>query len=298
MKSWLLPASLCAICLLLGTSAVRAQDPVEPSEPAASAAEPAMEDVDLEPEMTYEDYSIKGYTISVFGGSFSGDEYLNLPLRGVRTFEEAGADNVMLYDGEWLRPDPNNPRYDAPIKTLEDGSGFGFKIGSWLNDNVHVDMVFSYVGTEAVLTMIDKIPETPAPDAIFREELSRDTGVAIFRASLSLCYELRQFQLLGIHPYVGFGFGGVLVSFSAVDDTGELFFNGTFGLTRPIARDLSVFAQFDLTTFAMSRDELRYTELVNLSDARIGLAWFIDVVPAEVRALHDEAAKETRTRGR
>ncbi len=259
MKSWLLPASLCAICLLLGPSAVRAQDPADPAAPAADTPEPALEAVDLEPEMTYEDYTIKGYTIAVFGGAFSGDEYLNLPVRGERTYEDEGADNVMSYDGEWLIY--NRDIYDAPVKTLEDGTGLGFKIASWLNDNVHVDLVFSYVGTEAVLTMVNKTLEPPAP-----EEISRDTDVTIFRAGFGLSYELRQFELLGIHPYVGFGFGGVIVRYSAIDDTGELFFNGNFGLTRPISQNLSIFAQFDLTTFAMSRDELQYTERVNLSD--------------------------------
>ena len=294
MKPWLLPASLCAMCLLLGTSAVRAQDPAEPAAPAGSTAEPATEAVNLEPEMVYEDYTIKGYTIAVFGGAFSGDEYLNLPVRGDRTFEDEGADRIMGYDGDWLTPaELDRAVYDGPVKTLEDGTGFGFKVGSWLNDNVHVDLVFSYVGTEAVLTMVNKTLEPPAA-----EEISRDTDVTVFRAGFGLSYELRQFELLGIHPYVGFGFGGVIVRYSAIDDTGELFFNGNFGLTRPISPNLSVFAQFDLTTFAMSRDELQYTERVNLSDLRIGLSWFIDVVPAEVRALHEEDLKATRTRRR
>lgn len=296
MKSWLLPASLCAFCSLLGTSAVRAQDPAEPATPVVESPQPAVEDFDLEPEMTYEDYTIKGYTISVFGGAFYGDEYLNLPLRGERTFEDEGADNIMSYDGEWLAY--NREIHDAPIKTLEDATGFGFKVGSWLNDNVHIDLTFSYVGTEASLTMLNKTPETPAADDTFREELSRDTDVTIFRAGLGLSYELRQFELLGIHPYVGFGFGGVITRFSAIDDTGELFFNGSLGATRPISDDLAIFAQYDMTTFAMSRDELHYTERVNFSDLRIGVSWFIDVVPAEVRALHEADTKETRAKRR
>jgi hypothetical protein len=296
MKSWLLPVSLCAACLLMGTSAALAQEPAAPAAPAAGAVTPAQEDIALEPEMTYEDYTIKGYTLAVFGGSFFGDQYLNLPLRGARTFEDEGADNIMGYDGEWLAY--NRAVNDAPIKTIEDATGFGFKVGSWLNENVHVDLVFSYVGTEAVLTMINKAPDTPAPDDMFREEMSRDTGVSVFRAGASLAYELRQFELLGIHPYVGFGFGGVIVRFTSNADTGELFFNGTFGLTRPVTPSLSVFAQFDMTTFAMDRDELRYTQRVNMEDARVGLAWFIDVVPADVRALHDAEVKEARTRRR
>ncbi len=296
MKSWLLPASLCAICLLVGASAVHAQDPVEPATPAEGAVAPAAPDIDIEPEMTYEDYTIKGYTIAVFGGAFGGDEYLNLPVRGDRTFEDEGADNVMSYDGDWLIYD--REIHDAPVKTLEDGTGFGFKIGSWLNDNVHVDLVFSYVGTEAVLTMVNKTPDTPATDDTFREEMSRDTDVTIFRAGIALAYELRQFELVGIHPYIGFGFGGVITRFSAIDDTGELFFNGTFGLTRPISNDLSIFAQYDMTTFAMDRDELQYTERVNLSDLRVGLSWFIDVVPSGVRALHEAEVKEANSRRR
>jgi hypothetical protein len=296
MKSWLLPASLCVFCSLLGTSVVRAQDPAEPAAPTTGSPEPTVVVADLEPEMVYGDYTIKGYTISVFAGAFSGDEYLNLPLRGERTYEDEGADNVMSYDGDWLSY--NRDINDAPVKTLEDATGFGFKVGSWLNDNVHVDLVFSYVSTEAVLTMINKTPETPATDDMYREEMSRDTDVTVFRAGVGLSYELRQFELLGIHPYVGFGFGGIITGFSAIDDKGELFFNGNFGLTRPVSQNLSIFAQFDLTTFAMSRAELNYTERVNITDARFGLAWFIDVVPAEVRALHEADIKESSSRRR
>lgn len=295
MKSWLLPASLCAVCLLCGPRGVRAQAPAAVAEPAA----PPVADIEVQPEEAYEDFTIKGYTIAVFGGAFMGDEYLNLPVRGARTFEDEGADRIMSYDGEWLIPGTNNfdpAVYDAPIKTIEDASGFGFKIAAWLNENVHVDLVFSYVGTEAVLTMINKTPDTPALDDTFREEISRDSSVTVYRAGAALGYELTQFQWLGIHPYVGFGFGGVIASFSAIDDTGELFFNGTFGLSRPVAPNVSVFAQFDLTTFAMARDELQYKERVTLNDARVGVAWFLDVVPAEVRALHEKEVQEAHSR--
>jgi hypothetical protein len=202
----------------------------------------------------------------------------------------------MSYDGEWLIYDRRI--HDAPIKTIEDATGFGVKIGSWLNDNVHIDLTFSYVGTEASLTMINKTPETPAGDDTFREEISRDTDVTVFRAGIGLSYEMRQFELLGIHPYVGFGFGGIITRFSAIDDTGELFFNGSLGITRPISGDLAIFAQYDMTTFAMSRDELHYTERVSFSDLRLGVSWFIDVVPPDVRALHEAEAKEASTRRR
>lgn len=303
MKSCLLPAVTIAATLMLTPAGVGAQTPADPPSPTTppvvttpaerDAAFDSLDNADIEPEMAYSDYTIKGYTISVFGGAFGGDEYLNLPVRGPRTFEDEGADNVMAYDGNWLVY--NRQIHDGPIKTINDATGFGLKVGSWLNDNVHVDLVLSYVATEAVLTMVNKTPDTEDANDTFREEMSRDDGVKVYRAGVNLTYEARQFEFFGIHPYVGFGFGGIITRFSVIDDTGELFFNGNLGLDRPITDNVSVFAQADMTTFAMSRDELTYTKQVNFLDFRLGLSWFIDVLPAGVRAAHEQDLQESET---
>jgi hypothetical protein len=285
MNSRFFTAVFCSLILLMLATSALAQEQAEADDPLAGEGEI---------EETWDSYKVKAYTIQVFGGLFGGDEYLNLPLMGDQTQVEEGTQRVMSFDGSWWELDElDYTVYDAPIKEIEDGITAGVRVGTYLSNEFHLDLVFSYTKTEAYLSMINQDdPENPV-----REEIDRDDNVQILRGALEMMYDINDFSLFGFRPYLGFGFGGVITSFSNLEDVGGLFLIGTGGLRTNITESTSAFVQFDLTTYAMSRDELNYTETVTYTDITAGLAFFVDVVPGDVRARH-EADMAERERNR
>jgi hypothetical protein len=264
-----------------------------PATPQDTAADPLEAAKTVDPE-TWSDYSVKAYTIQFFGGRFGGAEYLNLPAQpNPRTREEIGANRVMGFDGSWWEINELDYNiFQAPIKQIEDGTTFGMKIGSYLADHFHIDLVFSYTRTEAVLTMLN----TEDRFSHVREEIDRDTNVQIYRGALQLMYDLDQANLYGVRPYVGFGFGGIINRFSALDDVGELYLVGTLGFRREISGLLSGFVEGNLTAFSMSREELHYTKSVTYSDIAAGISFYLDRVPADIRAQHVLQQAESKRR--
>ncbi len=289
MNSRLLAAA-CGLAAILAAPVVVAQDDAATADPAP---DPLEAEAPAEPE-TWADFSIKAYKIRFFGGWFGGSEYLNLPVRGPRSFEEAGAQRVMSFDGTWWEPGELDYRkYDGPVKRIEDGKTFGMTIAAYLADNFHMDITASYTTTQAVLTMMN----IENRNAQFREEIDRDDSVSIYRGSLQLMYDLAGFRVLGFSPYLGFGFGGVINRFSNLDDVGELMLIGTAGVQRRFGDRLEVFMQANLSNFSMAREELHYTTSVTYTDLSGGVSFFFDVVPPEIRAQH-EAQKADRRRRR
>lgn len=243
-------------------------------------------------ELTWKDYKIKSYTIQLFGGMFGGDTFLELPVMGEQTEVQEGSQRVMGFNGEWWKLDElDYTRFDGPIKTLEDGTTFGFRIGAYLSDRFHLDLALAYSSTEAVLTMVNT-----DEDDLPRVEIDRDPSVQVLRSSLQMAYDLNNFELFGFRPYLGFGFGGIITRFSNLGDEGGLFVVGTGGFRRHMAGSASAFIQFDLTTFTMARDELHYTETMSYTDITAGISFWVDVVPQDVRSLH-EAEMTKRRRG-
>lgn len=251
-----------------------------------------------EPELTWRDFSVKAYTVQVFGGRFGGAQYLNLPIIADRV-QFATRPRVMSYRGDWWRHGEHEGEldynvWDSPIKTIEDGLTFGLKLGSYITDDFHLDFCFAYSSTQAVLTMVN-IDEDD-PNYLVRSEIDRDPNVQILRAALQMTYDIRDFQLFGFQPYFGLGFGGVLNRFSNLTDVGSLFLVGSFGMIGRLSGDISLFLQTDMTTFTMARDELHYTTLVTYRDFSAGLSFYFDVVPPEIRSLHEAQQAERRRR--
>lgn len=286
MKSRLFPAMFCVFAMVLLSAAVA----LAQEAPAAADADP-LEDEGVEEE-TWDSYAVKAYTIQVFGGLFGGDTYLELPVMGDQTEVEEGIQRVMSFDGDWWELDElDYTIYDGPTKTIEDGQTAGICIGTYLADSFHLDLSLAYTKTEALLTMVN----TEDPDNLVVEEIDRDTDVTVLRGALKAMYDLNQVDFFGIRPYLGFGFGGVITRFSELDDVGGLFLVGTAGMSRKFGDTASVFAQFDLTTFAMSRDELEYTKTVTFTDMVMGVSFYLDRVPEDIRARHDAEVAEQKS---
>jgi hypothetical protein len=236
---------------------------------------------------TYDDYTVKAYTLSIFGGYFSGATFFSLPPLEDRTFVEAGSNDVMGYDGEWLILDPNI--YGAPTKEIQPGTGWGTQIGIYLSDSFHLDLALSFASTSATIDMLNLNPSDPDNPYIERVpgESGEDTGVSIITGGAALIYDARSFRLGGIYPFVGFGLGGIINSFTELEDKTALYFRGLGGLKYDLSRKLIVFAQANLTTFSYPTEELNYTTQVTYFDLYLGLALFIDTIPPEVRAAHE-----------
>jgi hypothetical protein len=135
---------LLVLVLLLGSGIVFAQE--QPASDAEAETEAPAEEF-----TTYGDYTVKAYSISLYGGYFSGDTFFELPpVDDERTFVEQGTNRVMGYDGEWLPLDPE--LWDAPRKTITSGYTVGGTIGVFLSDLFHFDLDFSYSKTTATTT--------------------------------------------------------------------------------------------------------------------------------------------------
>lgn len=254
-----------------------------PEESTADLEQGITETVTVAEEPTYDDYTVKAYTLSVFGGYFSGDTFLSLPPLADRTFVEPGSNDVMGYDGEWLNLDPNI--YDAPTKTIESGTGWGTAVGIYLSDAFHLDLSLTFASASATTDMLNSNPQDPENPYV--ERVDEDSDVKVYTGGVALMYDAHSFRLFGIYPYVGFGLGGVINSFTKLEDKTGFYFRGIGGLKYDISRKFILFGQANLTTFSFPTEELSYTTQVTYFDFYLGLSLFIDVLPADVRAAHE-----------
>jgi hypothetical protein len=284
---------LLALGLLLSGTTLMAQEETEESAVPAPAEEALPQDPPPVPEpveeaLTYEDYSVKGYTITVFGGNFSGAKYLeNMDLNS-RTKLEDGAYDIMGFDGEVLLESEDFLRYTGAHKEIKSGPAYGARIGIYISDNFHLDLLGTYAQGEAVTTMRfypDEISEAPGAVSS-RVEVDRDDGFKMFKGGLSLMYDAKPATFFGLVPRLGFGMGGIINRYSELADVTGLYLEGNFALNAKLFKNWQLGAQVDLTTFAFEVEELGYSNMVNYVTFSLGLTVFLDVVPPEVRASH------------
>lgn len=280
---------LLAVCLT-GTGVVaQAQDAPPPPPPPADAdtGQEVVTTSEVE-ELEWSDYTIKAYTLSLWGGSFSGATYLDNKELGPRTVLTEGAGDIIGYDGEVLPEStgPLKPFYDAARKEIKAGDAFGARIGIYIADDFHLDLNGSYASGEAVTSMIFTDDPINAPDEKLRVQVDSDPGFKVYRGGISLMYNARPATTFGIVPRLGFGIGGIINRYSALEDKTGLYLEGNFGLTYELFDDIELAGQVDLTTFSFEVDELGYSEMVNYTTFSVGLSWFLDRVPEQVRAAH------------
>ena len=82
---------------------------------------------------------------------------------------------------------------------------------------------------------------------------------------------------------LGFGLGGVINSYSVLPDVTALYLEGNFSLNYEIVDNLALGAALDVTNFAYEVPELGYSNMVNYFTYSVGLTWFIDVIPEDIR---------------
>ena len=90
--------------------------------------------------------------------------------------------------------------------------------------------------------------------------------------------------MFGVTPRLGFGLGGVINRYSELEDITGLYLQGLFGLEYELFDNLSISGQVDVSTFAFQVEELGYSNMVAYKTYSLGISWFIDVIPPQVRA--------------
>lgn len=293
MKFRPVPTLLPALVLVLGAAAAVAQDDAAPAAADTAAVQAAAA------ALEYDDYTVKAYTLTVFGGSFSGATFLELDQVGPKTVitpgigDNVGPGEILGYDGRVLLESravqPDGTRlFDAPIKKIESGPAFGARVGIYISDHFHLDLTGTYAQGKATTSMVYMGEDNPDLNRVknVRYELDEDEDFVMYKGGLALKYDAVPATMFGLVPRLGFGLGGIINRFSELEDKTSLYLEGSFGLARSFGDRLSLVAQVDVTNFSFDVEELGYSNMLNYATFSVGISWFIDVVPAEARAKH------------
>ena len=299
MKFRILVSLLFALGLLLSGPVLMAQeetddpavtDPADPTDQVESppAEEPVQEATVPIPEevLTYEDYSVKAYTLTFFGGQFSGATYLENMNLAERTKLTEGAGDIRAFDGGILLESQDPIHYTGAHKEINSGPAYGGRIGIYVSDNFHLDILGTYATGEAVTTMLYTPDPENFPDKADRIEVDRDDGYKMMKGGLALMYDATPATFFGIVPHLGFGLGGIINRYSELADVTGLYLEGNIGLNFELFDNFQVGARADLTNYAFDVEELGYSNMVNFVTLSLGVTVFLDVVPPEVRASH------------
>jgi len=299
MKFRILVSLLFALGLLLSGPVLMAQeetedpavtDPADPNDQVESppAEEPVQEATIPIPEevLTYEDYSVKAYTLTFFGGQFSGAKYLENMNLAERTKLTDGAGDIRAFDGGILLESQDPIHYTGAHKEINSGPAYGGRIGIYVSDNFHLDILGTYATGEAVTTMLYTSDPENFPEKAERIEVDRDNGYKMMKGGLALMYDAKPATFFGIVPHMGFGLGGIINRYSELADVTGLYLEGNFGLNFELFDNFQIGARADLTNYAFDVEELGYSNMVNFVTFSLGVTVFLDVVPPEVRASH------------
>lgn len=286
MKKTMIPFLILLLCAALGGNPALAQN-----SNSAAGDDPPPPPAKFE---KYSDFIVKGYSISFSAGHFTGATYLkNIPL-GDKTFYTEGGNDILRYFPtddtedyleESRRKDENgNFIYDAAEKEAEPGDSYSLKVGIYIADNFHLDLSGSYINSRASTTMMHYFLDEPELDG--REEVDFDDGFKVYKGGMALMYDAEPAKFFGITPRLGFGLGGIINRYTQLEDKTALYLEGNFALNYRLFRNIDITGQIDSATFAFDVDELGYSNMIHYTTYSVGMTWFIDVLPANIRAQH------------
>jgi len=272
---------ILVLSLVVGGGLLYAQEAPPDPEPGADSAEGAVVEEEI---LEYEDYSVKAYSLSIFGGQFSGTTYLENPELDPRTIEPS---DIIAYDGTILPESLDTVHYGAAHKEIEPGPAIGGRIGIFISDDFHIDLLGTYAQGKATTTMMFTPDPEGEPDTKSRVQVDEDPNFKVYKGGIALMYDARPATVFGITPKLGFSLGGVINKYTYLQDKTALYLEGNFGLSVDVSKSLAINAQADVTTFAFEVDELGYSNMVGYTTLSLGVTWFIDVLPDDIRAAHE-----------
>ncbi len=249
----------------------------------ALAQAPAVAEED---EGTGATIEVKRIELTLFGGSQSGAQYLDLPalFDEIRTFDQ-GADDILDFQGAAM---PSNIR--APRKEYETSPVLGGSASFYLGPSFGFQLYGSYTSTTAILTGFD------INDPL-EERFEVDTSdMTIMAGGTNIIYNLGNERKTKIRPYFQLGFGGILNQFPEQDDVGGLYFLYGAGLSLPIKGPVRFQAGAHYTLYSFDQDEIAQDSVINTPSFTIGLTWRHDVpekvvVPADDSVSFDAAGR-------
>lgn len=305
---------LSVLALLVGVGTVVVDTPAFAQDAAGDQDLPAATvTTDEEYVLDYSDYTVKGYSLSFGAGMSTGVLYLDLEPYGERTVypintgDEMGPGDVLGFDNLPLdqaraRAGGAEIRYlwDTTQKEIKSGPAFSGRVGIYIAENFHLDVAGTYAMGEAEVSMVYRGettdyftngqryygPEMASPGDERSPQAYRDEDFSVIKGGVGLMYDAKPAKFFGITPRLGFGLGGIINSYSSIDDKTALYLEGTFALDYSLGRSVNIFAQADLTSFSFEIEELGYKDMTNYTMFTFGLSWFIDVLPPGVREAH------------
>jgi hypothetical protein len=265
---------------------------------AAVATAQTESGTDAEAEVTTEELTsrVKSISMRFSGGYYAGTTYLDLPIVDHRAQLADGSNTVTLFNGEVLDLGPERPEngFDAPVKEIDPGEIYRLNIGFYLSDSFHIDLNVSYTRSRAILSMA-RFEDDAFVERVYGSDLdhwyegfydeeryiggSEDGDFKSYMGGISLAYDAHALKTLGLTPYFGTGFGGIINRFSVLEDKTALYFELFGGLTLPLSEGFHINAQFSATTFAFPTEEVTYSEQVTALTGTLGFTMLFDVKP-------------------
>lgn len=265
MQRKLLPVVLWAASLLLLAS----------PDARAQAEAPAADGTEV-PEANYR---LKKVSLALYGGTFSGGTFFDLPTTGPRTRFEEGSVPVYRYDGLPFTT-LNSRFYSAPRKEIESSTQLGGKIGFYLSDQFHLDLQLAMAASKATTSYLYADPHTLEADTA-RVQVDEDPGFKALMGGAGLAFDATSLSFAGITPVAGCAFGGIINRFSHLEDKTALYFQVGLGFYHDFGSKIRLSTQFAATTFSFAREELQYGKQVTYTSLSLGVAYLVDMIPGD-----------------
>jgi hypothetical protein len=224
-------------------------------------------------------YRLKKVSLALYGGTFSGGTFLELPTPGPRTQVEEGADAVYRYDGLPFTT-LDSRFYSAPIKEIKSSTQVGGTIGFYLSDQFHLDLQLAMASSRATTSFLFADPRTTAADTV-RVQVDEDPGFKALMGGAGLAFDATSLSFAGITPVAGCAFGGIINRFTELEDKTALYFQVGVGFYHDFGSKIRLSTQFAATTFSFAREELSYGKQVTYTSMSLGLAYLVDMIPGD-----------------
>jgi hypothetical protein len=242
--------------------------------PAQDAPEPVDEDAPTS--------AIKKITISFDGGTYSGAQYFSLPALDDRAQLEEGTNIVTLFNNDELNLGDELPvnGFTAPRKEIDSGQAYSARVGFYLNDSFHVDLLASLAIAEARFSALEYVDGFAVGRVGGTEEMGWvDKGFKAYQGGVQLGFDAHSLKRFGMVPAFGMGFGGIINRFTLLEDKTALYFQLYGELSHSLGDHFKLTSRYTATTYSLNTEEVDYAEQVTTFNMTLGVTWLFDAKP-------------------